>query len=241
MAHLVSRLGLAAVCTVALAAGAAVSLAQNQPEKKPPTSHPAPGATAPAKPAATAPRQPDAAKPAMTPPTEGMPSMENMMKMWEDANKTGEHHKHLNTMAGDWTTAAKFWMAPGAPPETSAGTAKNTWVLDNRYLQQEYSGDMMGKPFRGMGHLAYNNGTQKYESTWLDSMSTGIMFSSGTCSADGKTMTFACTYTCPMRGEIASRQILRVVGPDQYVFEMHEPGPDGKEYKHGEITYNRKK
>ena len=44
----------------------------------------------------------------------------------------------------------------------------------------------MGIPYRGHGMTGFDNVTDKYWSTWNDSMSTGIMVTEGTCDAQGK-------------------------------------------------------
>ena len=48
-------------------------------------------------------------------------------------------------------------------------------VMDGRYLVEEYDGEMMGQPFKGMGLMAYDNSEQRFVSAWIDNMGTGIM------------------------------------------------------------------
>jgi hypothetical protein len=62
-------------------------------------------------------------------------------------------------------------MEPGQPPLESEGTAEHKMILGVRYLQQAFTGDMMGTPFGGIGLNGYDNQKQKFVSTWVDSMS----------------------------------------------------------------------
>ena len=71
----------------------------------------------------------------------------------------------------------------------SAGTAEMKMLLDGRFLQQEFTGDMMGQPFSGIGIDGYDNLAKKYVSTWIDTMGTRIFSMEGKASGDGKTIT----------------------------------------------------
>ena len=48
----------------------------------------------------------------------------------EAMSKTGPEHAALSKDAGTWTVKSTMWMAPGAPPMTSAGTSTITSILD---------------------------------------------------------------------------------------------------------------
>src|SRR6187399_2365390 len=80
----------------------------------------------------------------------------------------GAAHKKLEPFIGEWNAEVKAWMAPGQPPAESKGTAKATWILDGRYVQEEFSGDFMGQPFKGMSLTGYDNIRGKYRSVWVD-------------------------------------------------------------------------
>src|SRR5262245_48957108 len=84
-----------------------------------------------------------------TAPAAASPSADAMKKM-EQAIAPSTAHKALEPFIGEWKAEVKAWMAPGQPPTESKGTAKATWILDGRYVQEEFTGDFMGQPFRGM-------------------------------------------------------------------------------------------
>lgn len=162
--------------------------------------------------------------------------MEAMMK----AGTPGEAHKKIDAFSGQWNGKVTFWTVPGADPMTMEGTAESRWILDGRYLEQRFKGTFMGAPFEGLGYTGYDNVKNRYWSTWIDNMSTGIMMSTG--SADGATWTFSGTMPDPMTGkEMPSDSKITVQDADHHVMEMWGPGPDGKMYKNMEIAYSRRK
>src|SRR6476620_9712398 len=108
-----------------------------------------------------------------------------MMEMWQKLGTPGEPHKQLENLAGSWTTKTKEWMEPGKPPMESTGSAEMKMLLDGRFLQQEYSGQMMGQAFSGLEIIGYDNLRKRYITTWMSTMGTSIFIMEGTASADG--------------------------------------------------------
>jgi hypothetical protein len=167
-----------------------------------------------------------------------------MMEVWKQLATPGEPHKLFATLAGSWTTKTKEWMEPGKPPAESDGTAEMKMLLDGRFLYQEFTGQMMGQPFAGIGIDAYDNMKKKYVTAWMDSMGTGIFMMEGTGSPDGKTITLRGSHPEPGGGQMHHRAIWKLVDSNTQIFEMygsHGHGKDsGKEMKMIEITYTRK-
>ena len=168
----------------------------------------------------------------------GQAEMEAMMK----AATPGDAHKKLGAMAGTFNAEVKMWMQPGAPPAGGAGVAENSWALDGRFLEQHFTGNFMGMPFTGMGFTGYDNIKKKYVGTWMDTMTTSMMISTGTANADGKSYTFTSTMDDPMTGKSSPvKEIVTVVDNNHHTLEMWGAGPDGKMFKTMEIAYTRKK
>jgi len=168
------------------------------------------------------------------------PKMQEMIKKAAAACTPGPAHKALEPLVGDWNAEVKMWMDPDAPPTITKGTAKCTWTLKDRFVQQEFNGEFMGKPFHGLSFTGYDNVRQKYRSVWIDDMSTTMVTSEGDADADGKVITLGGNYACAMTGEKnkATTQIYRVLSPDKHVFEMYDPAQGNS--KTMEITYTRK-
>lgn len=163
------------------------------------------------------------------------------MEAWAKLAAPGEGHKRLAPMVGTFTTKAKFWMAPGAPPEEVTGTSTSEWVLDGRYVHDRYESSMAGEPFNGLGLTGYDNQKKQYVTIWVDTMSTAVLHFTGQFDASGKVLTMKANYTDPMSGKDATmKTVCRIVDANTHVFEGFNPGPDGKEMKSMEITYTRK-
>jgi len=170
-------------------------------------------------------------------PADQKAMMEAMMK----AMTPGEPHKLLDNMVGTFDAKVSTWMQPGAPPMVSTGTSVNSWILGGRFVEQKFSGSFMGQPFAGIGYTGYDNIKKQYWGSWMDSMSTGVMMSTGSTSDNGKTWKFTATMPDPMTGKDAPmEEKVTVTDKDHHMFEMWSPGPDGKMFKMMEISYTRK-
>jgi hypothetical protein len=168
------------------------------------------------------------------------PSPEEMEKAMKVASTRTEFHDALEPLVGKWKVTSKMWMEPGKDPQVSTGTADSKWILDNHYIQEDFSGDFMGKPFKGVSINAYNTVGKEYQSTWIDSMNTQIMVNNGQISPDKKQITYSGKFDCPMMGsDTEMTSVLTIVDKDKHTFEMFGPGPDGKQMKSFELIYER--
>ena len=173
-------------------------------------------------------------KPAMPPDQKA--AMEAMAR----AATPGEPHKALASFVGKWDASIKTWMQPGAPPTESKGTATNTAILGGRFIQQSYDGQFMGQPFSGLGFWGYDNVKKQYVSSWMDTMTTGVMTMVGT--HEGNAYAFKGSVADPATGkDTPMEEKWTVKDKDHHTFEMWGPGPDGKMVKMMEIAYTRKK
>jgi hypothetical protein len=179
-------------------------------------------------------------KPAAAPPMskEQQAQMDAMTK----AMTPGTPHKRLAELAGEWTFKNKMWMDPSAPPTESTGTATYRMIMGGRYLQTEQHGEFMGMPFEGAGILAYDNVTRKYYSSWIDSMSTGLMLSTGTYDPARRAYTWLADMVDPTRPNVTLkiREVITIVDANTHRLEWYQ-AEGGKEVKTMEIVYTRKK
>lgn len=177
-----------------------------------------------------------------TQPAGGAGAEQEMMAAWMAAMTPGEHHKHLEQMVGKYKADVKFRMDPAAPEQSATGYSHNEMILGGRFLRQDYGGDFMGRPFKGLGLTGYDNLKQKHVGLWADEMSTSLMTAEGTCEAGGKTIVFKGEYDDPVsKRKMPFRQVVTVTGPDRHTFESYMPGPDGKEFRNMLITYTKEK
>lgn len=154
----------------------------------------------------------------------------------------GEHHKHIAQFAGKYEYTSKMWLAPGAPPMESKGSSVAEMVMGGRYLQDTVEGDAMGMPFTGLGWTAYNNITAEYTVAWIDNFSTGIMTASGSCSPDGKVLTFEGASPFPGAPEpVPFKQVLTLIDDSHHKMEWYMPSEQGEMFKTMELSYTRVK
>lgn len=166
---------------------------------------------------------------------------EEMMKRMEAAGTPGAAHKALDALVGNWKAEVKCWHEPGGQPQVSQGTAKASWTMNGRFLEEEFQGDMMGKPFRGRTTIGYDNTKQTYNTVWVSDMQTAMFVSEGKGTSGNKVITLEGKVTCPATGQkdVTMKTVYRVLSPDKHVLEMFD-GSKGENAKTMEITYTRK-
>lgn len=155
--------------------------------------------------------------------------------------KKGSEHDKLAKCAGSYDVEGEFMMEPGQPPMKSKSTAKFESILDGKFLQQTFSGEMMGMPFQGLGIDGYDRSTKKWTSFWCDSMGTASIYLTGESPDGGKTITFRGEMMDPDTGKMMKiRSVHTETGADSFTFEMFGEH-DGKEGLMFKLTYTRKK
>jgi hypothetical protein len=160
-----------------------------------------------------------------------------MMKKMEAAGTPGPAHKALEHFVGNWQAEVKCWMEPGAAPNVSHATAKGSWILNGHFLEEEFHGEMMGRPFTGRSLIGYDNTKQTFNSVWVSDMQTSMFTSEGKGENGNKVITLEGRMNCAATGrkDMPMKTVFRVLSPDKHVFEMFNDG-----VKSMEITYTRK-
>src|SRR6478736_2744682 len=102
---------------------------------------------------------------------------QEMQKKMEAAGSPGPAHKALDGLVGTWKAEVKCWMQPDGSPDVTQGTAKVSWILKGRFLEEEFQGEMRGKPFTGRTLIGYDNVKQKFNSVWVSDMQTSMFIS----------------------------------------------------------------
>ena len=161
---------------------------------------------------------------------------EEIMKKMQAAGTPGPAHKALDAFAGDWKTEVKFWMDPGGPANVSQGKSKVRWILGGRFLEEDFHGEWMGKPFTGLGLMGFDNTRQQFKSVWVDEVGTAMTISEGRAESGNQVITLQGKADCPASGQrdISVKHVYRVFGPNKHILEMFHDGE-----KRMEITYTR--
>ena len=164
---------------------------------------------------------------------------QEMMKKVEAAGTPGPGHQALQHFVGNWKAEVKCWHEPGGQPQVSHGTARASWILNGRFLEEEFRGEMMGKPFQGRSLIGYDNTKQTFNTVWVSDMQTSIFCSEGRGDSGNKVITLEGKASCPATGQrdVTMKTVFRVLGPDKHTFEMFDSSRGNA--KTMEITYTR--
>jgi hypothetical protein len=176
---------------------------------------------------------PNAAKPAATftqPKAENLPTTPEA-DAWLKAAQPGTGQKQLATLVGPWNCEVRFSESTNTPEQKSTGTMINRFVLGGRFLETAFNANIEGQVFQGTGVWGFNNITNQFESTWIDTMSTGIVFESGKFDANTKTFTMSGRYANPTGGFTTQKTVYTIESSDKYTISSFEVASDGKETK----------
>lgn len=167
--------------------------------------------------------------------------MDDMMKAYMDAAKPGAFHEWMKRFEGEWKTSHTLYDEKGAAmgPATP-GEMTYEMQFGGRYVEMEYESSFMGQPFMGAGTLAYNNIDKRFESTWYDSMSTGITMMTGQADKEGKVLTMTGEASEPDGTKYQMKEVMTLVSADEHRSDFFRV-IDGKDVKVMDIVYKRSK
>jgi hypothetical protein len=162
-----------------------------------------------------------------------------MMERYMQAATPGDQHRLLEKLAGRFDVRGQMWTTPGQEPVESSGVAEARMILGGRYLEQKFRGDFMGMPFEGIALTGYDNVSKEFVGTWIDSMGTGFMTSTGSADDSGSVLSFTARWNDPILGPTDYDEKVTIVDDDHHIMEMWGPAPDGTRYKMMELHYTR--
>ncbi|MCA9398148.1 MAG: DUF1579 domain-containing protein [Candidatus Omnitrophica bacterium] len=168
-------------------------------------------------------------------------AQKKIMQQMQAYSTPNEHHDVLKKMVGTWSAEVKYWMAPGGEPQTSQGTGELELIMGGRFLQQSFTGDVMGEVFEGVGILGYDNIRQEYQNIWFDNMSTGLMMSTGQYNSESQMIKEEGMLSCPLtNGERWFRSVTTFVDENKFTYETFMKDENGNEFQSMMINYTRK-
>ena len=163
-------------------------------------------------------------------------------KQWAELSQPGVSHKLLDIFVGKWDVKITYWNSPRSQGHQSSGKSDFNWILGGRFLRENFSGQIAGEKFEGMGLMAYDNAERAFKTVWLDSLNTTIATAAGRYSPDSNEFNFTSEVYDPLIGKNKTiRSILRIKSPDSYVFTMFDRSPEGRDYISFETQYSRDK
>ncbi|HQY88191.1 MAG TPA: DUF1579 domain-containing protein [Tepidisphaeraceae bacterium] len=170
------------------------------------------------------------------------PEMQKQMEAYMAAGMVGEQHTKLAKWVGTWSGDMTMHM-PGMPSMTASQTWVVSSVFDGRFIKCDVNSEMPGMgPFVGIGFTGFDNVSQKFVSTWMDSMGTGIMSGTGDLSDGDKTFTMVFETNCPVTKKVVPfREVMHFVDDKTMHVEFFGIDPNtGKEMKCMETKLTKK-
>jgi hypothetical protein len=167
------------------------------------------------------------------------PQAQMMAEMAKYSTPGEQHKKLVDALAGKWTLASKFYMAPGKPME-STGTASAEATMGGRYVEEYITATMMGQPFSGEAHIGFDLIKKKYVWSWVDNAGTGIEYAEGSADPTGKVITFKSEEMDPQTLKAKPvKFVLRLDSDKKHSWEEYDV-VGGKDVKKFEVVYTRK-
>ena len=112
--------------------------------------------------------------------------------------------------------------------------------MGGRYQESVHTGNFGGMPFEGRSTVGYDNAMNKFVSTWVDNMGSGIMYMEGEWDDESNSITFIGNAIDPTTGEkMDVEETFTVVDENTQEMEMFMVVNDEK-IKTMEIVFKRK-
>jgi hypothetical protein len=154
----------------------------------------------------------------------------------------GPHHRHLDGLVGRWKSAITVWPRPEAEGNSSEGVSDLRWILNGRWLLQDYRASDSGQEgTEGLGLIGYDPVQLEHVYIWVDNMSCSPLQSKGRCGEDGRTTSLAGLHGNPVSGESDRpfRWVVRWIDGNRWTLELFDRASDGREFRKIEIVNTR--
>ncbi|WP_339835700.1 DUF1579 domain-containing protein [uncultured Flavobacterium sp.] len=162
-------------------------------------------------------------------------------KAWTDYATPSKAHEMLAKDTGTWDAEMTFWMPDSPEPQKANSVATYKMILDGKYQEGTFKGEMFGMSFEGRGITAYDNASKEFIITWIDNMGTGMLVSRGQYDETTKSITFNGNMVDPVTGkEKKVKEIITFMDDKNQKMEMFEVNSDGTEFKNMEILSKKR-
>jgi hypothetical protein len=162
-------------------------------------------------------------------------------KAWTDYATPSKAHEMLAKDTGIWDADMTFWMPDSPEPQKAKSVATYKMILDGKYQEGTFKGEMFGMSFEGRGMTAYDNASKEFITTWIDNMGTGMLVSRGQYDEASKSITFNGKMVDPVTGkEKKVKEVITFIDDKNQKMEMFEVNSDGTEFKNMEILSKKR-
>lgn len=166
------------------------------------------------------------------------PEQQKAVAAYAKIGALNENHEFLKYFVGEWNVNSKAWLEPGKEPILSESKTKAELILGGRFLMWRFQFNMYGQLYEGMQIVGYDNMKKKYVTFWIDNTSTAFFMLEGT--REGNVLNDSGLWFDPATGGNEKvRDVITIIGPDEYRFELIMVGKDGKEFKSSENHFKR--
>lgn len=150
-----------------------------------------------------------------------------------------EHHRHLERLIGNWVTNGRYFLPSGEAIETS-GAIETVAIMNGLFVESRLVGELFGKPYHGRSIEGYDAVTEKYVSSFVETLGPWIVTQSGVCENDGRVRTMVGDVPDPVwGGTLTLRAVYTFVDDDTYRYDAFLAHEDGREFKQLEFTATR--
>jgi len=155
------------------------------------------------------------------------------------AGKAAPAANPMAMMVGDWDIDGKMFQNGQEMPFKA--TVKASMVMGGVFLQEEWSADFMGQPFKGRLITSMDPVTKEQVSVWIDNMSSGAISIMRGGEKDGVITLTGKNSNAQMGAQIDDKIVIKIDNADKQTHTHYMTPPGGQETKVMEFIYNRKK
>lgn len=157
-------------------------------------------------------------------------------------DKTDDPAKALEYFIGDWDVSVTFRLPDGKDGEGKAA-CKTGWVVEGKFLQQEYKGDFMGSTLTVVQMFGYDAAKKKFVEFQYHSGgdASHTIVNEGAFNDKGKVLTFTGDTTDGFTGRASKLRTVTIIADrDNYTLEWYMTKQGGKEERKVVLTHKRK-
>ena len=113
------------------------------------------------------------------PPQGGTEEMMKKMAAMQAILSPGEHHKAMEYFLGKWDVEIAI-VGFGQGDMKSKCAAEFKWLMPGRWMAQDLTGQLMGRPYRSFSIAGFDNVKKKFVTTVVSNMDTAMLRLEGT-------------------------------------------------------------
>jgi hypothetical protein len=153
----------------------------------------------------------------------------------------GPEQKLLDSRVGRWNVTLRWWKGPDASPLEVPRTSRIKSIMGGRFLQENTTGDFLGRSWEWCGFIAYEKARGLYVQTWIDNLGSRSMRFEGTYDSQAKLFSYTGEGPDLVTGQYVPIRWVEHMDTDNEltVERFVVDQATGKEFKAWELKYTR--